>query len=424
VLPIAEWFFRPDQRDFARWLAAQDAPLLVPTEALTIQTTHAWLMADYPNVVAVAEAEIPANTRLVVPWSLELDDLMRSTRHYALLDGDTITLLPPLSVETHTALVANIEDAEPITREGGELNFLGYFKRFTNGLAIVFEREMPAQQAIFGEEVQIVSWRGPDTLPDSGLATYTLDWTALRRIGHEYSAFLQLQTQDYQRIIGDDMHVWRWLFPSTIWRTSDIVPDVHRLEIPDDLQPGAYRLVAGMYVATFVDERIPAAGEDAQNDMATIGWVKVPQVDMPSPDDAMLSLEATLDDTFALRGATAAQDNSQLHISLYWESLDDRPDIDATIFVHVVNGSDEIVAQQDARPWAGQYPTFIWDRGEIVQTDYVLDIGDADLNDLSVRVGMYTFPDLARLPVMQDGNAGDVVELGPLAGWMRSNREI
>jgi hypothetical protein len=88
---------------------------------------------------------------------------------------------------------------------------------------------------------------------------------------------------------------------------------------------------------------------------------------------------------------------------LYWQSLVSRPPIDVTIFVHVVNPTGDIVAQQDARPWGGQYPTLIWDEGEIVQTDYVLDIGATDPGELMVRVGMYTFPGLARLPVVQHG---------------------
>ncbi len=413
VLPIADWFFRPDRRDFARWLAAQDAPLLVPLEELSTQTTRAWLLTAYPNVVARGDdAVIPPGTRLVVPWSLELDGLRAETRHYALLNDDTITLLPPLSAETHAALLEDIEQSEPITRSG-ELDFMGYVKPLSNDFAIVFEP--PVEQlmndsgpglAEFGNEVSVVAWRGPDTLTEEGSYTYTLDWHIWRQLGHDYSTFLQLQTQDYQRIAGDEDWLWRWLFPTTQWRRGDIVPDVHTLEIPADLSPGAYRLVAGVYVSTFVDERLPATwGLDTSlGDAATIGWVKAPQNETPSLEEAVISLDATLEGTFALRSASAAvSENSQLRVNLYWQSLVNRPPIDATIFVHVVNSTGDIVAQQDARPWGGQYPTFVWDEGEYVKTEYSLDIGGADPGELSVRIGMYTFPDLARLPVVQDG---------------------
>jgi hypothetical protein len=412
VLPIADWFFRPDRRDFAGWLAVQDAPMLVPLDELSTQTTRAWLLTAYPNVVARGDdAVIPQGTRLVVPWSLEVDGLRSETRHYALLNDGTITLLPPLSAETHAALLDDIEQGEPLTRTGA-LDFMGYVKTIPPGLP--FAIESPTLESgdtgtglgVFDNEVQVVGWRGPDTLSDEGKFTFTLDWQALRQLGHDYSTFLQLQTQDYQRVAGDEDWLWRWLLPSTQWQADDIVPDVQTLEIPDDLPPGAYRLVAGVYVSTFVEERLPATWglDTSPGDAATIGWAKVPQPDTPSLEESAILLDATLADTFALRDASAAtRDGSQVHINLFWQSLVNRPPIDATIFVHVVNESGEIVAQQDARPWGGQYPTFIWDEGEIVQTDYVLDIGAADPGGLSVRVGMYTYPGLVRLPVLQNG---------------------
>ena len=405
-LPIADWFFRPDRRDFARWLAEQDDPLLVPIEELDTQTTRAWLLTHYPNVVARGDdAVIPPETRLVVPWSLELDGLRDETRHYGLLHDTTITLLPPLSVETHAALLEDIEQGERITRNGA-LDFLGYTRPVPDGVSIVFEP--PTERlsddsgtglAVFGDEVVLVAWRGPDTLNAPGTVTYTLDWRAPRKLGHEYSTFLQLQTQNYQRIAGDEGLVWRWLFPSTQWSSGDVVPDVHTLDVPADLPPGAYQLVAGVYVSTFVNQRLPAVGRyPSLENMATIGWVKVPRREAAVEDT--VSLDATLGEMFALRGASATSlGDGSVQITLTWEALADRSAIDATIFVHVVNAAGEMVAQQDARPL---YPTFTWETGEQVRTDYLVNIGAADPGELSVRVGMYTFPDLTRLPTVQN----------------------
>jgi hypothetical protein len=412
-LPIADWFFRPDRRDFANWMAAQDTPMLVPVEELNTQTTRAWLLTSYPSVVARGEdVEIPPGTRLVAPWSLEQDGLLSETRHYALLNESTITLLPPLAVETHEALLANIEQAEPITRSG-VLDLMGYTKRLCNDFPIVFEPqteavldESGAGLALFENELSILGWHGPNTFTDTGTYIYTLDWRAQRRLGHDYSTFLQLQTQDYQRIAGDEDLVWRWLFPSTLWQASDLVPDVHTLEITQELPAGAYRLVAGVYVSTFVEQRLMATSglDTSLGDAATIGWVKAPQHDEPQFEDDAVQLDAVLNEMFTLRQAYAARrDDGRLSVILDWEALAHRPAVDATLFIHVVNGSGDIVAQQDARPWGGQYPTFIWDAGEHVRTEHMLDVGESSFDTLSVRVGMYTFPELARLPVMQDG---------------------
>ena len=101
-----------------------------------------------------------------------------------------------------------------------------------------------------------------------------------------------------------------------------------------------------------------------------------------------------------------------------WESLVERPEIDATIFVHVQNASADLITGQDARP--DGYPTFIWSQGERVETDYTLNLSGLSPDDLKVFVGMYAFPDLTRLPVLQNDElvAEARVELGPLTELM------
>jgi hypothetical protein len=264
-----------------------------------------------------------------------------------------------------------------------------------------------APLAIFGSELQVMNWRGPDTL-ESGMRTaiYTLDWSAMHRPGHYYSSFLQLQTRDYQGIAGDDVLMLRWLYPPTLWQRGDNVPDTHTLTIPAALAPGAYRLVAGAYV--FVDKRLQAvnASGESLGDSATIGWIKVPQAKVPAMPRNGVDVNARINGEFALRHASVDPLlDGKVHLTLYWQALVQRPNIDATIFVHVLDNSGRQITQQDARPWNGQYPTFIWDQGETVKTEYTLDIGNAVQRDLTIEIGMYTFPDQKRLPVTENGSA-------------------
>ena len=80
----------------------------------------------------------------------------------------------------------------------------------------------------------------------------------------------------------------------------------------------------------------------------------------------------------------------------------DRPAFDATIFLHVVDSAGNMVAQQDKRPLEGQYPTFIWDKEERVVTNHQFELSQP-AETMHLFVGMYTFPDLKRLPVSQNG---------------------
>lgn len=423
-----EWFFRTDKRDLGRWLAGQDAPLLVPLDELDLPTTRAWLLPRYQDVTTAGDDfTLPPGTRLVVPWWLERDDILRDTRAYGLLHDGTITLLPPLSAAAHARLLDGIDDAEAVTRPNGDL--MARVGPVPDEGALAFEPRTaprsgePSPLAIFDNQIQLLGWRGPDTLPpDSGAQTiaYTLDWAAYPSAHHQYSAYLQLQTQDRQRLAGDDVLIWRWLYPSTLWDEADSVPDQHILTIPADLEPGAYRLVTGVYITVFAGEPVEAVGSDGASlgDAATIGWIKVPQRAAPQPNSAALAVDAALGEGIALRSAFAQRlDGGQIRLALDWEALVDRPALDATIFVHAAGPDGVNVAQDDRRPWGGQYPTFIWSAGERVRTEHVLDLGEVAPEDVTLRAGMYTLPDVTRLPVVQDGapDPDAVVRLGSLA---------
>ena len=426
-LPIGEWFFRTDRRDFARWLAVQEPPLLLPLVDLNDPPVRAWLLDVYPEVTtADSLTRLPAGTRVVVPWVLGMDDIRRSNRQAALLRDGTITLLPPFSAETHAALLAGIDAAPMVTRQG-VLDLMARVSVLPDEMAVTFEPRVDVSAApTFGGELQLVGWRGPDALSGSAAqeVTYVLEWEALRPLGHNYSAFLQLWTQEATAVAGHERGIWRWLLPTSVWPVGMTVPDAHPLQIPADLAPGAYRLVTGVYV--YPDSRLPVFLPDGEpaGDVATVGWVKVPQRDEPPARPA--SLDVTLGDVLALRDARAVlEDAGRVRLTLQWTALVERPDVDATIFVHVVDENGAIVAQQDARPWGGQYPTFIWGAGERVQTEHLLPIGDAAPETLHVFVGMYTYPDLARLPLVQDGRPADDnrADLGTLADLLAPQQE-
>jgi len=430
-LSTTDWFFRTDKRDLGLWLASQPGPLLVPLDEVAESTTRAWIMAAYPDVMPVPDTfQIPSNTRLVVPWLLEINDIRRDTRNYALLNSGVIYILPPVSEQTHTALLANIDQAQAIRRPNGDL--MARVAPITHKVTFEPETKNILQLALgFGSDLWLDGWRGPDTLSlNNNAPIYTLDWAANRQPGHYYSTFLQLQSQDAKRIAGDDVFVLRWLYPTTMWTRYGLVresttgngavPDSHSLVLPSTISPGAYKLVTGVYFSAGM--RLPAISLTSNTplgDSAVIGWVKVPQPNIPAIPARAIRIQTSLADKISLRAVTAdTQFDGHLHLSLYWQSMTNRPDLDATIFVHLTDSQGKIVAQQDARPWGGQYPTFIWDQGETVQTDYTFDLKNVpNSGDLGVEVGMYTFPDLKRLAVTQDGitSPDSAIHLGRLS---------
>ncbi|MBN2305107.1 MAG: hypothetical protein JXQ72_11550, partial [Anaerolineae bacterium] len=367
-----------------------------------------------------------------VPWALELGDIRRAARQYVLLHDGTITLLPPFEAETHAALLAEIDTAADVLRANGDLLLRVQPVPENTAFAFVPRHESANGDslAVFDGRAEVVSWRGPRTLSptlDGGVeeipVTYYIDWSARKSTNHFYTAFVQLQTQDHTALAGDEGPVWRWLYPPPLWGSGDVIATPYTLVIPGDLAPGAYRVVVGLYIARFtgMNQPVTAAAWGSAGEMATIDWIKVPQADPPALDPDRPVLDIVLGDMFALRQAAGERGTGGLvQVTLTWEGLADRPPVDATVFVHVRDADGTMIAQSDIRPWNGQYPTFIWDAGEIVQTTHTLDlgnIGDHDPADLQVVAGMYTFPGPDRLPVIQGGIAvpDALIDLGTLA---------
>jgi hypothetical protein len=132
-----------------------------------------------------------------------------------------------------------------------------------------------------------------------------------------------------------------------------------------------------------------------------VGWLKVPQKAAPDLAQATERLEVAFGADLVLRGATVTADDNQIRLDLYWQAPR-TPQVDATIFVHAVDAEGQIVAQHDSRPWAGQYPTFIWDGGEIVVTQHVLAV-PASQRPITLYAGAYTLPGPLNLPAVLDG---------------------
>lgn len=390
-LTYGEWFFRPDERDLARWIESQTTPTLVTLDPLLHQTTRAWLLNAYPAVDAAGDNfTLPPETRIAVPWWLELGDFDAGSRHYALFQDGTITLLPPITEETHQIIVARLQSAQTINRPNGDL----MVKVIPPGARVEFEPRRAAAApsgplARTESDLLVIGWWGPETLPSGPeqTVTYTLEWMTPRPQRHDYRSAIGLLTYNNDRKAGVDAEMTRWLYPTWAWRPDTPTSVTYPFDVPAGLEPGAYRLTLIM-----------------GDQLTTLGWVKVAQSSLPAPDAGAAHPNAVFGDSFVLYGAGAADEgNGGVRVSLYWLSNVERSPTDAIIFVHVQDEGGQLVAQADAQPWQGQYPTFIWSEGERVQTDYVFDLAGSSVEELDVWVGMYTFPSLARLNVVQGG---------------------
>ena len=75
--------------------------------------------------------------------------------------------------------------------------------------------------------------------------------------------------------------------------------------------------------------------------------------------------------------------------------------IDYSVFIHLLDGEGNIVAQGDSQPRGGSFPTSLWQPGDIVVDSHQLDVPlDIDPQGrYEILVGLYRLDDMTRLPV-------------------------
>ena len=103
-----------------------------------------------------------------------------------------------------------------------------------------------------------------------------------------------------------------------------------------------------------------------------------------------------------------------VYVTLFWQARAAAA-ADYTAFVHVLDANGQLVAQSDAMPLGGQYPTRAWQPGDQIGDRHDITLpADLPAGEYRVQVGMYRLDTLERLPATAaDGSryADDAVVL-------------
>jgi len=295
----------------------------------------------------------------------------------ALKDG-TAYFLPPLP----DALVLT-GAAQPLLAANGVLG--------ATVTAARWQGVQPARTAAsvaFSNGLAVGAYQASTLTPGQSL-TVTLYWVAQQRVTRDVQILTQLLDREGNALAT--AHTWplHGVYRVVAWRAGETVPLTTTLSIPADAAPGAYRLMAGVW-DVLRQERVAVAGGE---EMGTVGQLKI-----ALPPDARLPermLAAEFDDGIGLAGYTLTPAANGLRVTLFWNARA-APLADYSTFVHVVNAAGSLVAQADAQPVAGSYPTSIWGAGESVTDTLTVPVGPGDYQ---VYVGLYRWDTQARLQV-------------------------
>lgn len=130
--------------------------------------------------------------------------------------------------------------------------------------------------------------------------------------------------------------------------------------------------------------------------------VKVQRTDIPP---AMIQpLEADFGGQIRLTGyhiTPTPSPGGVLSLTLFWQAQS-RPAADWTVFVQLVDGQNEIVAQRDDKPQNGFYATPYWQPGErVVDTHIVPLASDLPAGSYDLLIGLYEVESGLRLPLAE-----------------------
>ncbi len=113
-------------------------------------------------------------------------------------------------------------------------------------------------------------------------------------------------------------------------------------------------------------------------------------------------LDVTFGDKARLLGYEASDEENSpgesVEVTLFWQSLAEI-DRDYTVFVHLLDENDLVIAQRDTYPGLGTYPTHLWRVGDAFAERYVLTLPPTIFAPCTGRfeVGLYDFSSGERL---------------------------
>ena len=246
--------------------------------------------------------------------------------------------------------------------------------------------------ASFANQLNLIGYTSSDLTPGDPLAL-TFYWQPMQQIKEDVEVFVQLLNQNHEVVAG--IHSWplHGAFRIRAWPSDQIMPLSYNLPIPDELPFGPYQLRVGIF-DLMRHKPIPlSTGESSQ-------LVEILRI--PLPEDSRrpeFLTNVNFGDTIALNGYTLAVAADKLQMTLFWQAIDSLQ-TDYTTFIHVVDEAGQIVAQSDAQPLNGQYPTSIWSSGEmIVDERTIMAIAPGSYQ---LYIGWYQWDTLERLEILSD----------------------
>ncbi len=273
----------------------------------------------------------------------------------------------------------------------------------------------------YGDEAQLLGF----SLPSQGFrpgeeVRLRLCWEALRPMTENYTLFVHVLGPRDGIIAA--RHTWpgNGRYPTSLWEVERPFCDDLYLRLPQEMDaPMRYWVEVGLFEQEN-GRRLEAHRLDGSPiTPPIIGPLIVrPSQELSPPAHTLEAVQ--LGDAIALRGydsSATAKAGASITVTLHWEALAP-PGEELTAFVHLWREGDPYpLAQDDAPPRGGWFPTSLWERGDRIPDTHVLRVpADLPPGRYPLWAGLYRSENGQRLPARQGGEAlpYDLVPLGEI----------
>jgi len=272
---------------------------------------------------------------------------------------------------------------------------------------------LPSEASIlapFGPAIRlhaaVIAQPAPDRL------AVRLDWSVVHPVVANYGISIRLLDAEEHPVFVMDTQPGYGFLPTSLWRPGELIADSYLLTLPapspsqgegrgEGPPSNSYHLIVILYQVSTGEAIGQARLGDFALPLETPFEVRRPPRSF-SPPSLQYPLRVDFGGEIRLAGYDLEQRGDVLRLTLWWQASRP-PQSDYTVFVHLFDPATEhIVAQSDAMPQGGMYPTSWWAAGEVVSETVVLPLEGVPQGAYRLAVGLYDSTAI-RLPAVDSG---------------------
>ena len=240
-----------------------------------------------------------------------------------------------------------------------------------------------------------------------------LYWRAFRPVGEDFSTFVHLDALPSltTRAQSDNVHPGdaraQIDVPVRTWTPETYVRDEHTVVLPGEIAPIGYALRVGLYDRRGQRLRVLDENGQAVDDAGFLQVLHVLPRTPPSLDGAdrmVYRLGEEIELVGSRLDAAEGTADRLLRVHLFWRTRKPLTQ-NYTVFVHVLDQENAVIAQADGPPLNGAYPTSWWYAGQIIEDVHDVRLDNLASTDLRIAVGMYLLESGERLEVKDERGA-------------------